>query len=425
MLRSFKHLLIINTLLLFVMVKCSFNSDINSSISPGSANFTAVRPANNSIDQSIIQTFNWTADNAVSYDVYLDNVNPPVKIIASKTNKLSYNYPTPLQYSTTYYWKVAANFPDGSQKISPVWKFTTSADTTSGLTGYAFGLKSQSTSLPNFVNYLFQVVDLNNIGITTLQRSDFEVLEDGLPIQSESLIDIKKQNQIPYKLRTVIMVDNSTSLSTAAIDSIRNAVYSFISKMKPNQEIAIYQFSENVEMLAYFTNRQDSLNRAASRYNRGKSTTGLYSAVAAGAALWQDDFTINNVLQGAMIVFTDGNETSRPNAQAYAEAFNSVKDKLVFTIGLRGNDQLDEETLKNLGPAGYYGIDDVSQLDNSFTLIQNRIIAYANSFYQLTYKSPRRGTGEYNLKIGIKGNPYTGYSSYILGKYNSAGFYSN
>lgn len=424
--RTVRKLLSIYLLLLTVLVRCTFDGETSNVVQPeASNNFSAIQPLNNSTDQSIIQTFKWNSDNAVSYDLYLDQVNPPVKSIASKTDKQSLIYPFPLDYNTKYYWRVVANFADGSQKTSSVWNFTTAVNTNPNTTGYALLLKKKNTLLPNLVNFLFQVVDLDNKGVTDLKADDFEFYEDGLPLQSESVIEIKKQTELPYKIRTVLMLDNSTSLTGIEIDKIKAAASSFVKKISANQEVAIYQFSENVEMLSNFTNRQDSLDRAINRYKIGASTTGLYKAVVTGVSLWQDNFTINDVLQGAMIVFTDGNETSKPTVTALAEALNAVKDKTVYTIGLRGKDELDEETLTRLGRAGFFGINDVSQLESQFTLIQKSITDYANSYYQLTYKSPRRGIGEYNLIIRIKENPYTGDSSYILGRYSSAGFYSN
>lgn len=424
MIRSIKRLILIIFLILVAPVGCTFDGEVTNPPSIDQLVPSVVQPTNNSTDQSIIATFKWESDNAVSYNVYLDKVNPPLKIVSSKIDKKSYVHPIPLEYNTTYYWRVAATFSDGTQKVSPVWNFTTAANINPISTGYALYLKEQNTQLPNLVNFLFQVVDLNNNGITNLQPGDFEFYEDGLPLQSESAVEIKKQNELPYKIRTVLMLDNSTSLTTSEIDKIKIAASSFIAKITANQEVAIYQFSENIELLSNFTADQDSLNRAINRYKSGANTTGLYAAVVKGTSLWQDIYSINDVLQGTLIVFTDGNETSRPTPQALSEALNAANKKFVFTIGLRGKDPLDEETLRRIGSAGFYGINDLSQLDFQFAQIQKSIIDYANSFYQLTYKSPRRGGEDYNLTIRIKGNPYTGDNSYIIGRYSSAGFYS-
>ncbi|PKL82973.1 MAG: hypothetical protein CVV24_07300 [Ignavibacteriae bacterium HGW-Ignavibacteriae-3] len=410
--------------ILVVSVKCTFNGEVTNSSASDSTVPLLIQPVNNSFDQSVIQTFKWEFSGAVSYDVFLDKVNPPLKIVAAGINIKSYIHPLPLEHNTNYYWRVGANFADGTQKVSQVQKFTTTVNINPGSGGYALYLKSQSTALPNLVQFLFRVVDLNNKGISTLKFSDFELFEDGLPLQSESIVEIKKQDELPYKIRTVLMLDNSTSLTDAELISIRNAAVNFIGKIRPNQEVSIYQFSENVEMLADFTGSKDSLSRSVARYKSGKNTTGLYSAVIKGASLWQDNYNISNPLQGAMIIFTDGKETSTPTPQALSDAITAVTNKFVFTIGLRGKDALDEETLRKIGTAGFYGINDLIQLENQFTLIQNSIIDYANSFYQLNYKSPRRGGGDYSLLIRVKGNPYTGSDSFIIGKYNSAGFYS-
>jgi len=74
---------------------------------------------------------------------------------------------------------------------------------------------------------LFQVVDLNNQGITDLTEADFEVYEDGLPISpSESELKIVKKEDLYYRIKTVLMLDNSTSLADS-IDAIRLAAADF------------------------------------------------------------------------------------------------------------------------------------------------------------------------------------------------------
>jgi uncharacterized protein YegL len=423
MLRRIKRLIWINLLLAFMLSGCKFDGGPTDTSQMVATTPSAVQPVNNSTDQNIIQTLKWDSFNAVSYDVYLDKGNPPLQIVASKTNQKFFALTSSLDYYTTYYWRVIANFSDGSQKSSPVFKFTTVPNLNPSQAGYALYLKKQETQLPNNVILSFQVVDLFNAGVTTLSRDDFEIYEDGLPLQSESLAEIKRVNELPNKIRTVLMLDNSTSFTNVEIDKIRSAASSFVKKINSNQEVAIYQFSENIEMLSDFTSNQNNLNVAINNYRLGAATTSLYSAVTTGASLWDDKYSVDEILQGTMIIFTDGNETAQPTTEVLKEALNAVRNKSVFTIGLRGKDPLDEETLQRLGTSGYYPITDLSQLDAQFTLIQKSISQNANSIYLLTYKSPRRG-GDYSLTIRIKGNPYTGTYSFIIGKYSSAGFFS-
>ncbi len=410
--------------LLIVTSNCKFDEQTAPIPVADTSVPSLILPLNNSSDQSVNQIFQWDSENAVSYDLLLDKFNPPANVAAAGIKTKTYTNPLPLDYGFTYFWRVRANLPDGSQKISAVQSFKTTLNLNPAANGYALYFKDLSTELPNLVHLIFQVVDLNGKTVPVLQRSDFDFYEDGLPIQSESLVEIKKRDELAFKLRTVLMLDNSTSLTATELNNIRTAVKSFIANMKPYQETAIYQFSENVEKLSGFTSDKDSLNRSADRYSGGKSTTALYKAVVTGASLWKDNLTFNNAVQGTMIIFTDGNETSTPTSAALADALSAVYNKIVFSIGLSGKDPLDVETLKKIGTAGYFGITSTTQLDAQFSLVQKSISDYANSFYQLNYKSPRRGGGDYSVILKLKNNPYNGDLSYIISKYSSAGFVS-
>jgi uncharacterized protein (TIGR02145 family) len=61
--------------------------------------------------------------DAVSYDVFLDTVNPPVSKVSKVTNITSVRVAN-LKSAMTYYWKIVAS--DGENTTSgPVWKFST------------------------------------------------------------------------------------------------------------------------------------------------------------------------------------------------------------------------------------------------------------------------------------------------------------
>jgi len=276
------------------------------------------------------------------------------------------------------------------------------------------------TEIPNLVHVMFQVLDLNGEGVSTLTQQDFEIYEDGEPISpTESELDVKKRSEVPYKLRSVLMLDNSTSLRNN-IDEIRNAAVSFINQIVPRQEIAIYQFSENPEMLINFTSNKDSLLTALQKYQLGYATTNLYGAVIKGASLWNDSFSMNEIVQGTMIIFTDGKDTQC--SRTLAEALNAIHNKIVFAIGL--GSEIQPEILNAIGTAGYYSISEVNQLSARFSEIQESIVNYANSFYLLSYKSPKRGNNSHSLTIKIKNNPYSGDGSVIISNFNSSNFYS-
>lgn len=420
MVRITKQLGVISISILFLITSCSFDKP-----NPSQPNVidksvpNTPQPNDNSSDQLLSIALSWQIDNAVSYDVYLDTQNPPKRPITLNNVTKSYIVSN-LAYGTTYYWQVIANFSDGTQKTGPIWTFTTMQNLNPSVSGYAMYLQSITTQLPNTVNAAFQVVDMTNHGVTNLDSTYFDVYEDGTALSaSEAKLSIKKRTQVPFKIRTVLMLDNSTSLANN-IDQIRNAASTFVKNILPNQEVAIYQFSESHVMIHNFTGNKDTLLAALNKYQLGVSSTNLYGAVIKGASLWADRYTPNNILQGSMIVFTDGSDTQ--GSSTLADALNAVANKYVYTIGL-GLD-IQPDILRAIGTTGYYSVTDVSQLDAQFVNIQKSILDYANSFYLLSYKSPKRGNADHQLIVRIKNNPYSGERSFIQGTYNSSGFYS-
>jgi hypothetical protein len=77
-----------------------------------------------------------------------------------------------------------------------------------------------------------------------------------------------------------------------------------------------------------------------------------------------------------------------------------------------------------LGNAGFFRINNVGEVVDRFTEIQNASVNWANSFYWLNYMSPTRGDVEHQFKLGIVNNPNTDRSGYILNTFSSEGFFS-
>ena len=378
------------------------------------------KPGDNSTDQPLSLTLNWSADSSAKFDVYLDIQNPPQIILVNDASS-KHVITTNLEQNTTYYWKVKAKYTDGSIIDGPIWRFTTVSDSLpSTENGFVLFLDSIQTSPPSYVNAMFHVMDLKGRGVTNLTTNDFEVYEDSQPLTlSESVLQIKKYDAVPYTIKTVLMLDNSTSLQND-IDRIRDAANSFINNLMPNQEVAIYKFSEEIELLADFTSDKNTLITALQQYLIGNASTNLYGAVKVGASLWEDIFSIDEIVQGSMIVFTDGNDTQ--GSTSLAEAINAIRHKSIFTIGL--GTEIQPEILDEIGTAGYYSVTDASQLTEKFNAIQEKIVEFANSFYSLSYKSPKRGNNDHILTVRIKNNPHTGENSFITGTFNSSGFTS-
>ncbi|MBI5868049.1 MAG: hypothetical protein HZB43_07155 [candidate division Zixibacteria bacterium] len=91
-------------------------------------------PADGALCQSRKPTFTWgtvidSCLSPVTYDVYLDTLNPPVAKIDSNLNVNTITSDS-LEANRTYYWKVCANGTGGRKTCGAVWSFNTGCPTT-------------------------------------------------------------------------------------------------------------------------------------------------------------------------------------------------------------------------------------------------------------------------------------------------------
>jgi len=413
-------------LLTIAIFGCSFDSPAptQSTSTPATPSSPSDRntpnlptPSDGAINQLLFVTLKWECDNASEYDIYLGETNPPL-IRYTTTQSKSYTTP-PLRYDTKYYWRVVAKGTDGVTRSGPVWSFTTLPSTLSTVNGYALKLYRTETKLPNTVELVFQVLDLNGSGVTNLQLSDFEVFEDELPLSiSESGLNIVKCATTPYKLKTVLMLDNSTSLEND-LNTIRNSAKQIVHGMRPNQFASLYQFSDKPVLLWDFTLDIDWLkNLIDNNYKLGVRSTDFYGAMKYGAGRWVDVVSMDSVVQGCLVVISDGEDTQ--GSTSLAQGLNAVHNKLVYSIAL--GPALQPEIMNAFSTGGSFKPGQENEIIKRFIDMENSVVKIANSFYFLTYSSPKRGNKDHSLKVRIKNNPYQGSESFISTKFNSAGF---
>ncbi len=375
-------------------------------------------PDDGSLDQFLFVTLKWKCDNATGYEVYIGETNPPLTKYSTTANKF-YTVPL-LKYNVQYFWRIVAKLNDGSSSPGPVWNFTTLLSSSTLGNGYALLLNKIETSTPHNINASFQVVDLNGTGVNALNLSNFEVYEDVLPLsQQESELSIVNHPTVSNQLRTVLMLDNSTSVQ-ADIDKIRISAKAIVNGIRPNQVIAVYQFSDRVYQLQDFTNNISTLNNTIdNKFTPGVKSTDFYGAVENGTVLWSDEVSLTKVLKGSMVIISDGNDTQ--GSSSLARAMRAVFNKLVYTIGL-GN-EIQPDILNAIGTGGSFSIGQENEIIKQFTDIEQSLIKIANSFYDLSYKSPKRGSGTHTLQIKIVGNQFTGEQSTIFTTFSSLNFY--
>ena len=274
------------------------------------------------------------------------------------------------------------------------------------------------------VQVLFQVRDYHNKGVTSLMEDDFVVTENNGKIDSEADLRVGRST-IPFSLRTVLLLDITRSVE-GLVPQIKSAAKALIQKKLPEQEIAIYTFdAETIERKGFTTNTQQLMAAIDAIPETGLvNSTNLYGGVIAVADLWNDSYSINGIVDGSLVIFTDGRHNAS-QAITLNNALNALEDRRAYVAALNSPD-LDEGSLQALAKNKdrYFKAEDVAGLEKMFLDIQDEIQSLSNSIYFMYYQSPISDPSPYenNLKIEIRNNSNVGGDSRIVEKFNSVGF---
>lgn len=288
-------------------------------------------------------------------------------------------------------------------------------------------------ALPSVISVLFKTTDRYGNAVAGLSTSDFQLLEDGQPVSAtETSLSIVPHEELPFALKTVIMIDVSSSILPADLEQIKTAVRSLLvdeagnSTLLPQQQIALYSFNDTVVRLKDFSTNLPSIISTIDQIQPAIAITptNLYGAIIEGTSQWTDSFDISQITQGNLIVITDGADTA--SRYTYNEALQATVNKSVYTLGV--GDQIANDVLTNLGTSGSYSLNNFDELGNTLRNINNQVKDTANSFYYLHYASPKRraegplAASDHRIQLSLVNNANTGAASTIEDTFNSAEF---
>jgi hypothetical protein len=267
-----------------------------------------------------------------------------------------------------------------------------------------------STSAP-YVNFVFRLADTQseapypngrginypteylkrNMDLFTISENDYKLsLIEGSPY-------VGKIDEVSSTIKTVLLIDNSASMG-GALSEVREAAKLMISQMISTQEMAIYTFSDSLTKVQDFTSDKTVLSAALDTITVGSATTNLNGAIYSALDLWTDSFSMDEIEAGFMVVLTDGLDQAGIVDADTVVAKRDANDKRVTMVGIAINgNELDSDSLAELASAGYWSssVDtDVENDDLKETLadVQASIVEEANSYYWLSYISPKRGS---------------------------------
>ncbi len=386
-------------------------------------------------------------DFKIYFDLY-ENVLLPgdttfLQIEFNMYNTTSYEYEVDIVWNAT-----TVSYEEEEFEASELYKINATGSI-SAPRGPTITLEEISTDTlhPSFVNILFQATDSNTgEGITYLDRSNPRIFTDGVrkssfftfseedreiePDDAEADLQIVKRDIIDYEVATALVIDNSFSIEPEDLPVIKDAALEFINEKYEDQKIAIYTFSEDIELIQDFTFSKSLLKSAINSIQRSRPSTNLFGAVIEAADKVRpeidEDFDLsagdNQLREGNILVFTDGEETQ--NSFTIEEVEEAIIGIPVYSVGF-GEDVDPEQLFRISGSVFGRSIvtPEIRRVKGIFRNIQRDIENTANSFYWLNYISPAR-TGVKNIVLSVDENQNEGPSGRIDTDFRADGFSS-
>lgn len=165
------------------------------------------------------------------------------------------------------------------------------------------------------------VLDAAGRLVPDLERDDFEVLDNGKPVE---LTTFSNESQ-PFT--SVVMMDTSASM-TANLKLLNLAAEQFILRLLPDDRAQVGAFNDKIQLSGTFTSDRDDLVAALDDLQFGNPTR-LNDAVGASLDALQE-------VEGRKVIllFTDGADTS--SRTRFRTVLDRARDEevMVYSIGL-------------------------------------------------------------------------------------------
>ncbi len=249
------------------------------------------------------------------------------------------------------------------------------------------------------VNVFVTVTDANGAPARTLTKDNFALFEDGVP---QAISVFSRESQLPLSI--VMAVDASLSTKRDLKLELVSARRFAHEIMRPQDSLALYQFSEVVEELVPFTSDLKRIDAGIERVHV-RSATAMYDAVYLGAeALYKRPG------RKVMVIITDGGDTM--SSTSYQEALRAAQQSEATVYSMivvpieasAGRDLGGEHALIQLSHdtgGKYYYADTLPRLEQAFQQISEELRAQ----YLLAYYPVRRiaETDFRKIKVELKG----------------------
>ena len=238
----------------------------------------------------------------------------------------------------------------------------------------------ESRTWPDIVLNL-SLVGPDGKAVPDINPNQFEIQERGTT-QNLVGLELGPARSIPLALALVIDVSGSMNADNKLAQA-KSSAAAFLNSLRPEDGATLLAFNQRVIPVTPFTNDRNALLFGVNAL-QASGNTAIYDALYSATDVLRSQPTTK---RRAVILLTDGEDTSSKYASGAAAAVAKEAGVLVYTIGLGADVRAD--TLKSLAePSGgkYYAAPSPADLTN----IYNAISLELDSQFYLKYKSATR-----------------------------------
>src|SRR6202795_2692808 len=269
------------------------------------------------------------------------------------------------------------------------------------------------------VNVFVTVTDARGAPVATLEKKNFQLKENG---KDQKIAVFSRESELPLSIALSI----DTSLSTRKdlpLELISARKFSH-TILRPQDGLAVYKFSEEVDLMVPFTSDLKKIDAGIDRIRNG-SATALYDAIFLGSQALS-----RRQGRKVMVVITDGGDTvSQVN---YKEALRAAQESeaIIYSIIIvpieasAGRDTGGEHARIHVSAdtgGQYYYATSLPQLDDAFQKISDEL---RTQYLLAYYPSQRYSDSEFRqLRVDLANAPAGGpyQSHYRAGYYTRKG----
>lgn len=237
--------------------------------------------------------------------------------------------------------------------------------------------------------------------VTTLERGDFVVEEDGAP---QAITQFERE-RVPVSL--ALAIDTSDSMRGQRIADAREVLANFLDRLlAPEDEAALVSFNHETRMLASWTGHRDGL-RAKLDGLRPSGSTAIYDAVSAALPMFES----RSHPRGALLLVSDGADTASDITIASLKQQLVRSDVMLYAIAIdapngRTSTRVNPYTLNELTNQGG-GYAEVIGSDDELGPATERIADELNHQYLIGYTPSTPSNGEYrSIRVRVKNAEY-------------------